>query len=209
MAPHWLSARLGETLGLRWRSLDLDAGTASITHQLDRRGAYVELKTARSRRTVELPASLVALLRAHKLASSHTRDDDYVFASASGGGLDHRNVGGRVLARAVKAAAIETPEGQAAPTFHALRHGFASAWIAAGGDLVEVSAHMGHATPQITASTYSHEFEKAARSDARRARLDGIFGSALEARDSSEAQGSDSTRTAEVVDMQGRRQTAQ
>ncbi len=47
---------------------------------------------------------------------------------------------------------------------------------------MELSAHLGHRDPSITASTYSHEFEKAARSDARRARLDGIFGSALEAR---------------------------
>ena len=38
-------ARLGETLGLKWRSLHLERGTASITHQLDRQGRYVELKT--------------------------------------------------------------------------------------------------------------------------------------------------------------------
>lgn len=133
-------ARLGETLGLKWRSLDFERGTASITHQLDREGRYVELKTARSRRTVELPASLVSMLRARKLESPFSNRDDYVFASRTGRSLEHRN-----------------------------------------GDLVELSAHLGHRDPSITASTYSHEFEKASRSDARRARLDGMFGRALDA----------------------------
>jgi len=171
-------ARLGETLGLKWRSLDLERSTASITHQLDRQGRHVELKTARSRRTVELPASLVSLLRARKLEAPYSGNDDYVFAARQGGPLEHRNVGGRALSRAVERAGLEG-EGQAAPTFHALRHGFASAWIASGGDLVELSAHLGHRDPSITASTYSHEFEKVARTDARRARLDGMFGKAF------------------------------
>jgi len=202
-------ARLGETLGLKWRSFDLESGTASITHQLDRRGAYVELKTARSRRTVELPRELVAALSAHKLASSHLRSDDYVFASAIGGPLDHRNVAGRALARAAKAAGITTTEGKAAPTFHALRHGFASAWIADGGDLVELSAHLGHATPQVTATVYAHEFEKAARSDVRRARLDSIVGSTMAARNRRSAQESSDATPGQVVDMQGRREGTQ
>ena len=172
-------ARLGETLGLKWRSLDLERGTASITHQLDRQGRYVQLKTARSRRIVELPAALVSVLRTRKLAMPNSSGDDYVFAALAGGPLEHRNVGGRALSRAVKRAGLDAGA-QPAPTFHAFRHGFASAWIASGGDLVELSAHLGHRDPSITASTYSHEFEKAARSDARFARLDGIFGSAFD-----------------------------
>lgn len=201
-------ARLGETLGIKWRSLDLEAGSASITHQLDRQGSYVELKTARSRRTIELPASLVSMLRAHKLESPSSGADEYVFSARTGGALEHRNVAGRALGRAVKRAGLE-PDGAPRLTFHALRHGFASAWIAAGGDLVELSAHLGHRDPAITASTYSHEFEKAARSDARRARLDGMFGSALEANGRSEAQETGEPANAEVVDMQGRRSAGQ
>lgn len=176
-------ARLGETLGLKWRSVDLDQGVVSITHQLDRRGEYVELKTKRSRRTVELPSSLASALRAHKLATAHSGPDAYVFATRDGRPLEHRNIGGRVLARTVKAAGLHALPGQHDPTFHSFRHGFASAWIAAGGDLVELSAHLGHRDPAVTASVYSHEFEKASRTDARRARLDGIFGGGLDAGD--------------------------
>lgn len=175
-------ARLGETLGLKWRCVDLDAGTVSITHQLDRRGEYVELKTKRSRRTVEMPASLLSALRTHKLATAYSGGDAFVFATRDGRPLEHRNIGGRVLARAVKAADLHDLAGQHDPTFHSFRHGFASAWIAAGGDLVELSSHLGHRDPAVTASVYSHEFEKASRSDERRARLDGMFGKSLESR---------------------------
>ncbi len=38
--------RLGEVRALRWRSVDLDAGTASIREQLDRFGNFAPLKTS-------------------------------------------------------------------------------------------------------------------------------------------------------------------
>ncbi len=133
---------------------------------------------------------------------------DYVFSARTGGPLEHRNVAGRALHRAVERAGLDQ-EGAPTPTFHALRHGFASAWIASGGDLVELSARLGHSNPSITSSTYSHEFEKAARSDARRARLDGMFGSTLEASGGSKPQEPNPAPTGEVVDMQGRRGMAQ
>lgn len=199
-------ARLGETLGMKWRTLDLDADTASITHQLDRRGEHVELKTRRSRRTVELPAELISMLRAHKLATARSGPADYVFTTTTGTPCDHRNTA-HALARAVKAAGLEHVDGQPAPTFHSLRHGFASAWIASGGDLVELSAHLGHRDPAITASTYSHEFEKAARSDQRRARLDGMFGSSLAAAAVNRAATDIPSPTGEVADLQAKRDT--
>jgi integrase len=166
--------RLGEVLGLKWRAIDFDAGTATITHQLDRRGEYVALKTRRSRRTLVLPGWLVSELRALKVASAHSGDQECVFTTRLGTPHDHRNVAGRALARAIKQAEIDT-ETQPAPTFHSFRHGFASAFIAAGGDLVELSAHLGHRDPSVTASVYAQEFEKATRSDARRTRIESMY----------------------------------
>lgn len=87
--------------------------------------------------------------------------------------LDHRTVT-RAFADAITKAGVT---GQA-PTFHDLRHGFASRFLASGGDLVTLSAHLGHNNPNITASAYAHEFERAARVDERRARLDAMFGGA-------------------------------
>src|SRR5947208_931153 len=57
-----------------------------------------------------------------------------------GTGHDHRNIGGRVLAAAVKRSGLGTVEiggeiVQHAPTFHDLRHSHASALIAQGWDI--------------------------------------------------------------------------
>lgn len=197
-------ARQGEVLGLVWRTLDLDTGTVAVTHQLNRDGERVELKTKRSRRTIELPGSLVAGLRAHRLASPRSGPDDFVFATRTGRPFDHRAVG-RALTRAVKDAKLDQGA-EPAPTFHSLRHGFASAWIASGGDLVELSAHLGHRDPAITASVYAHEFERANRSDERRARLDAMFGSGVVApvvaRDGCSPQDAPRRSEGKVVNMQ-------
>jgi hypothetical protein len=45
---------------------------------------------------------------------------------------------------------------------------------------VELSSHLGRRDPAVTASMYSHEFEKVARSDERRARLESMFGGGLD-----------------------------
>jgi integrase len=71
-------ARLGEVLGIRWHALDFDNGTVHLSHQLDRRGEYVALKTTRSRRTIEIPPSLIGELRAHKMRAPFSGDHDYV-----------------------------------------------------------------------------------------------------------------------------------
>ena len=44
-------------------------------------------------------------------------------------------------------------------TFHALRHSHASALIAAGLDVVNVSRRLGHASPALTLGVYSHLFK--------------------------------------------------
>jgi integrase len=170
--------RLGECLGLTWRSVDFDNGTATITHQLDRSGSLAEPKTARSKRTVELPAPVLSGLRELKLSSPSSGPADLAFQTKAGAPIDRRNVR-RALTAAIEGAEIDT-DTQRAPSFHDLRHSFASAFIGAGGDLVELSSHLGHASPAITASTYSHEFERAARSDERRARIESMYGDALE-----------------------------
>jgi len=174
-------ARLSEVLGLRWLGLDLDRGTAHFSHQLDRSKNYVELKTKRSRRTIELFPTLIAELRRHKMASEFSGDHDYVFASLRGTGLDHRNIGGRVLDRAVKKAGLEDEvrDGEIvnpAPTFHSLRHTHGSALIAEGWDIEEVSARLGHQNTGVTIRIYIHAYESAKRSALRTERLEAMYG---------------------------------
>jgi integrase len=175
-------ARLSEALGLAWGNIDTREATITFTHQLERSTRKrVALKTPRSRRTVEVTPGLVAKLREAKAAAVKSTAHDLVFVTTAGSGHDHRNIGGRVMARAVTRAGLHpvVHDGvvvEAAPTFHDLRHSHASALIAAGLDVEQVSARLGHADVAITMRTYIHEFDKSRRSDAVRGKLATLYG---------------------------------
>jgi integrase len=174
--------RLAETLGLAWGNVNFEDQTVEFTHQLDRKGKRVPLKTKRSRRVLEVTPELISRLREHKIATAHSAPHELVFTTRTGSGHDHRNIGGRVLARAVKRAdlgAVEDRHGaivQPAPTFHDLRHSHASALIAQGWDIEEVSARLGHSSIATTQRIYVHAFDAARRSSDRRARLTALYG---------------------------------
>ena len=67
-----------------------------------------------------------------------------------------------------------------APTFHDLRHTHASALIAQGWDIEEVSARLGHANVAVTQHEYVHAFDAVRRSDERRSKLDRLYGNGME-----------------------------
>ena len=125
---------------------------------------------------------MIATLRKAKLASQKSGDYDFVFVSRAGTPHDQRNVGGRVLSRAVTRADLGAVERDGeivlpAPSFHDLRHTHASALIAQGWDIAEVSARLGHSSVATTQRIYVHQFDAAARSDDRRSRLASLYGS--------------------------------
>lgn len=169
-------ARKGEALGLTWQDVDLDAATVTFEYQLVRSGQRERLKTKRSRRCLEVAPQLVGKLRAHRLASKLTGPHDLVFVTAAGNGHDHRNVL-RVLDRAARRAGlgeVTDRDGRLVEpkvTLHALRHTHGSALIAASWDIEEVSARLGHADVTTTLREYTHAYDAARRSDARRDRL--------------------------------------
>jgi integrase len=183
--------RLSEVLGLAWGDVDLKAQTIAFNFQLDRNNNRVPLKTARSRRVLEVTSDLIAELRKHRLASEKTEPGDLVFVRRTGVGHDHRNIGGRVLARAAEKAKLDP-----APTFHDLRHTHASALIAQGWDIESVSARLGHADITTTQRIYVHAFDAANRSDERRFRLTVLYGSAMEATDGNETKQGESGEAA-------------
>ncbi len=178
--------RIAEVLGLTWQDVNYTEGTITVAAQLDRHGKRVPLlKTRRSRRVLEATPGLMRELRERALRSGSADPHGLVFATAHGTGHDHRNIGGRVLAAAVKRAGLGAVEvgGEVvlrAPSFHDLRHTHASALIAQGWDIEEVSARLGHANVGVTQHEYVHAFDAARRSEERRSKLDRLYGNGME-----------------------------
>lgn len=164
--------RQSELLGLTWADIDLDAARLTVRKQLERgTRARVETKTVEAVRPVPLPAFVVRMLREYKLAAVHSLDPHAVFASTSGGGLDHRNIG-RVWHGIRAAAKLAEPM----PRFHDLRHTAASLWISEGSDVVYVSRVLGHSSPSITLDVYADLFDRARHEEKATAALDRAFG---------------------------------
>lgn len=155
--------RQGELLGLRWQDVDTKARTLTVRRAMARAwdGGFrlAEPKTARSRRTIDLPTRAVVALgvergrqdvRREALGEGDWQDrDGLVFTDAAGRPLVGSNVTHRFRGRLV---ALKLPK----VPFHALRHSAASALLAAGVPLKVVSETLGHSTITITADLYAH-----------------------------------------------------
>src|SRR4051794_22429055 len=90
-----VGARESELLGLWWRDVDLtDAAAATLrfTHQVDRSGERVELKTEEAKAVLPLPRAAALMLLEHKARSSYTGPRAFVFSTSSGRPLSQRNV---------------------------------------------------------------------------------------------------------------------
>jgi integrase len=122
------------------------------------------------------PAARVAALQPHRargradaFARGLAKPADFVFVSESGGPLDHHNVGRRGLAKATAGANLPHLR------WHDLRHLAASMLIAEGAPASYVAALLGHASPAITLSIYSHLFARAEHADRMRERMEAAF----------------------------------
>ncbi|MEN2742499.1 site-specific integrase [Microbacterium sp. X-17] len=162
--------RRGEALALRWNDIHLANGHAALRGSLTRResGLVVSgVKTKASRRTVALSPTMIDLLRRHKAAQAAERlhaghlweASNLVFTTASGAPVEPQNVL-RTVREAAKKAGLQRV------TVHSLRHTYATAALLNGVALKVVSANLGHASIQITADTYGHVTDDAARAAA-------------------------------------------
>jgi integrase len=163
-----LGLRRGETLALRWGSVDLDAERPRIRVEgtLQRaNGSLVVLepKTDRSRRVVPLSGSLAAALRAVRseqlerrmLAGPAWHGGDFIFDRGDGRPVDPDAFG-----KAFRVA--RTAVGLEGVRLHDLRHGLASMLVEAGTNIRTVSDLLGHATVGFTLQVYVHGNEDAA-----------------------------------------------
>jgi integrase len=154
--------RKGELLGLHWEDLDLNAGTATIRHSLQRTrtGGLTQLptKTRASERRVALPTECLHSLKEHqerqererKEAGVGWRDSGLAFTTPTGRPLDPANLTRRFRSLLNRA-------GLRRIRFHDLRHSTATLLLEEQGvDLVVIKELLSHANIGVTAGVYAH-----------------------------------------------------
>ncbi|HTJ71612.1 MAG TPA: tyrosine-type recombinase/integrase [Actinospica sp.] len=162
--------RRGETAGLHWHDVDLDAGELMVTCQVAQIGWRTELtrpKTEDSYRTIALDPSMVELLRAHRDAQEQQRaeygpgwhDTGLVFTREDGTRLHPAQLTYEFykLAREHELPPIR---------LHDVRHGTATHSLTAGIDVKLVQDLLGHTTSSFTRDTYQGVADEARRTAA-------------------------------------------
>ena len=175
-------------LGLRWRDIDLDMLSISVSQVLyKRRGVCVfkEPKTEHSRRRVAMTPKLASYLRSyraerealHREVERPLTLDDLVFPSIEGKPLDPC-VLSHNFSNIAKKAGLEDVH------FHTLRHTFASLMLNRGAKPKVISEALGHASVSFTMDVYSHIIE--GMQEEAMALLDGVLPEGVPARNNAE-----------------------
>ena len=159
--------RPGELLGLRWEDVDFGDGTIRVRKCLKalpgpdgrRVLTLADLKTERSRRTMQLPRDAAAVLRALKAQQAKDRlrlgsaynDSGLVFAMESGGPRWPQDVR-RQFGGLCKQAGM-------GPGWHPheTRHTWVSVLSDAGVDIEDIADAAGHINSTVTRTVYRHQ----------------------------------------------------
>jgi integrase len=154
--------RLGEALALRPEDIDYSTKSIRIARAFSEDGALDTPKSGHGR-TVDFSQALSEALQTHvltlkedKLKYAWTEVPSWLFVTKAGTVLDPANVR-RAMLRILKAAKLSehfTP--------HCLRHTYASILLSEGVSPVYVQEQLGHATIELTVSTYGRWLKKKA-----------------------------------------------
>lgn len=149
--------RFGEAAGLRRDRCDLLRRRLVIDQALvdiDGRLGFGPTKT-HARRVVQLPEFVAEDLARHLSSHVEPAADALVFGAPGGGPLDYTNYRRRTW----NPARVEAGLDDVRP--HDLRHTCASLMRAAGATVEGVSQQLGHRSPIVTLTVYSHLFDGA------------------------------------------------
>ena len=151
-----MGMRSGEVLGLPWRNVDLERGWLTVAQAIRRPDSgdafeISEVKTPHGRRTLRMPADVVAVLQAHR--GGLDAGAELVFTTRSGKWIHPSNVR-RSLRRLAERAGVRPIR------VHDLRHTHASLALRAGVPIEVVSRRLGHASVAITLDIYRHVYEE-------------------------------------------------
>ena len=153
-----------EYLSLKWKDIDFQNCTAIVQRALVWRkgGGYIwdKPKTAKSRRIVPMPQTLMLKLKEHKRLQTEYRfklgaayeNHDLVFASQVGKALHYGNLTKRHYEEILERAGMKD-EGF---VLYSLRHKCATLLLSAGANPKVVAERLGHSSVKMTLDVYSH-----------------------------------------------------
>jgi integrase len=142
--------RVGELLALRWKTVDLTAGTIRVCESVFH-GQVQMPKSERSIRTIPIGPQTRVLLEAHRRRfGTQWSEEGLLFPNQLGGPHRECNLLERVLRPAAKAAGLERV------TWHQLRHIHASVLHDIGVPAKIAQQQLGHATVETTLNFYTH-----------------------------------------------------
>ncbi|MDX1468940.1 MAG: site-specific integrase [Acidimicrobiia bacterium] len=151
--------RRGEVLGLRWKDVDLDAATLSVTHAIVSVAYEMITSTPKSHRArvVNLDPATVEQLRGHRARQmderdewgSEYRDQGLVFCKEDGTPI-HPHTFSQAFERLVARSDLPTVR------LHDLRHTHATIALKAGVPVKVISERLGHESPAFTMKQYAH-----------------------------------------------------
>lgn len=150
----WTGLRSGEAAGLTIDRVDFLHSSLTIDRQLiasrGKAPVFGPPKTPSSVRVLPMGEAVAALLREH-IESRRLGESGLLFTTRTGAPMG-RSARGDAWRTASHGLGL--PE--AARGWHALRHTYGSMLLAAGVDVVTVSAWLGHNGPAETLATYAH-----------------------------------------------------
>jgi len=168
--------RVSETLGLRWRDVDMSKdeegkpiGKLTVAGQLDGKERR-PTKTPSSKARIDMTERALAVLEEWQarqvLKGNRVGSNDLVFTTSRGLPQSRRNVH-RALTTAATNAGLNDDIDLPSVTVHDLRGSCGSIALSAGTPLVEVSRFLRHANTKVTAELYSDVMEDTENRSAR------------------------------------------
>jgi integrase len=160
--------RAAEIHGLQLSRVDLGTGAITIDRTLFEVGGKLEEGPTKNgkARTIYAPLGLMAELEEHLEAFPSS---DYLFTSAEGGPVRHRNLMQRHFVPAVRATESVPDDLR----FHDLRHTCAALLISNSQHIEEIKHYLGHSSIRVTSDRYGHLFPEGKK--ALQAGLDALF----------------------------------